>query len=129
MRHYINIFILIYFRIFRNGGQIHGTQRQKNQRTATNIFFAIVIMFLVCHLPRTIFLSYESPLRVVYKCPYHLHDLFPFWIQIVKLVGELTVTINSSLNFFIYFFSGTKFRSELYKYFRKVTLKSISDRK
>ena len=86
----------------------------------TIILISIVIVFFVCHTPRNImnwyeFINIETLIfcRLTHKKsfepPYSLHFLYMF--------GELTIILNSTLNFFVYCFVGPKFRRQLLQIF------------
>ena len=41
--------------------------------------------------------------------------VYPFWYLVLNNgIGPICITLNSSLNFFVYYFTGTKFRKEFY---------------
>ena len=81
------------------------------------ILIAIVLMFIICHTPRNIMNWYEFiTVDVILFCKENeLEHKPPYWTHISLMLGELTIFLNSSLNFIVYCFVGRKFRRELFQ--------------
>lgn len=81
-----------------------GNNDRNNRATSTKTLLAIVIVFLLCHIP-----------CVTYKLLYYLgseeDDYRHKWYFIVP-IKKLALMTNSSVNVIIYCFVGTKFRDE-----------------
>ena len=98
----------MFFRIGVSSGR-------RNEKDVFAVLIGIVFMFIICHTPRNImnwyhFITVETIIScrgTEYEPAYWLHFLYKF--------GELTVILNSSLNFFVYCFVGPTFRKELFR--------------
>jgi Na+(H+)/acetate symporter ActP len=76
------------------------------------VLFVIVTMFFVCNVPRIVLNFYEfftiEDFREDNEC-----YVLPLWVMVMTSVSVVLMTINSSVNFFIYCLVNTKFREEL----------------
>ena len=110
------------------------------------ILFAIVILFIVCNLPRVVLNLEEFHFMIVsYWDKYNFFNIEniahnndktaticyspPFWSRIVKHISHLLLTTNASVCSIVYCVMCSRFRSELLKRFHRVramiaTLKS-----
>ncbi len=82
----------------------------EENRQAVALFF-IVIMFLLCNVPR-IGLNFYEVLTVEAFRQNKDNECFspPMWIMVTTLVSLVLMTLNSSVNFFIYCFVNATFR-------------------
>jgi len=79
-----------------------------NEASYSNILLLIVLIFVICHTPRLALNMYEVlDMQNIEDCGP------PFWAIIIYTVSNTLLTINSALNFFIYFLAGSKFRRTL----------------
>jgi len=70
----------------------------------SNILLLIVLVFILCHSPRLFLNFYELVLD---------HCGPPIWFEVLSVMSNCLVTLNSALNFFIYCLAGAKFRQGL----------------
>jgi len=102
--------------LYLNGSIIAAVRRSNNlQKTkdrseghTTKILFCIVIIFIILHLPRVIFL---------FQFFYDLVYTNSSWFWSKSLVN-LSLIMNSSVNFVIYSLVGSKFREEFVQVFK-----------
>ena len=102
-----------YFRFGSRG------ERGGGENYTSIILIGIVVIFFICHTPRNImnwydFISVESALFCQANNKSHFP---PYWIYFLFMLGESLVVLNSSINFFLYYFVGQKFRRELFQIF------------
>ncbi|TRY70052.1 hypothetical protein TCAL_04844 [Tigriopus californicus] len=95
-------------------------QKKANETQQAVVLFIIVLLFFICHTPRFVlnvheFLTLES-LRISIKQDCNGVSL---WAFIWASVSHFLMTLNSSVNFFIYCFMSTTFRQTLFGYFKK----------
>ncbi len=101
------------------------TAAQKAEETRQAIvLFAIVILFVCCHALR-ILLNVNELLTLEVVRASIKNGCFgvPFWALIGVAVSQFLLTVNSSVNFFIYCFMCTTFRKIFISYLKKVTSK------
>ncbi len=91
----------------------HTQQAQEENRSAV-ILFAIVILFLVCHLPRN-FLNLHEALTFAQKKEDYLNGCsgMPMWILVIGLLSHFLLACNSAFNFLLYCAMSKVFREEL----------------
>ena len=92
----------------------HSQQILEENRQAV-ILFAIIILFVICHLPR-MFLNLHEALTFEQKKRDYLNGCrgVPLWILIIGLLSHLLLTCNSALNFILYCAMSEVFRHELF---------------
>ena len=87
----------------------HSEESYKEERRCAAVLFTIVILFFVSHAPRIALNFYEFfTIEGLKKPCYHI----PLWAMILTCVSLLFMTINSSVNFFVYCFANSLFRQE-----------------
>ena len=92
------------------------TRRQNDKINTTVILISIVVIFVLCHLPRITIDVYEfSVMETFINCSGILTPAYP--IQILAPISDFLVFLNSSCNFFVYTLVGNKFRKEFCKVF------------
>ena len=90
--------------------QAANEESYKEERRCAAVLFTIVILFFVSHAPRILLNFYEFFAIEEFKDPcYHI----PLWAMILTCVSLLFMTINSSVNFFVYCFANSLFRQEI----------------
>ena len=91
--------------------QAHANEESyREERRCAAVLFTIVILFFVSHAPRILLNFYEFFAIEEFKDPcYHI----PLWTMILTCVSLLFMTINSSVNFFVYCFANSRFRQEI----------------
>ena len=94
-------------------------EESRNQRNQTIILFAIVCIFVICHILRII-LSIEDFVihnttfsNLNNKCKYG----HPYWVFISIPISEILLKLNSSVNFFIYCAFNKAFRNVIHQHF------------
>ena len=95
-------------RTSRNLRKLSSESSSGSRKHKTNILFAVVIVFFICHFP-----------RVIYKCLYYFgssDDAFRQKWWFIVPIKKLTLIMNSSVNFVIYCLLGQTFRNELYSF-------------
>ena len=99
--------------LLSNTRNAHSQQVLEENRQAL-ILFGIVILFLVCHVPRN-FLNVHEALTFEQKKADYLAGCggMPLWILIIGLVSHLLLTCNSALNFFLYCVMSKVFQTEV----------------
>ncbi len=85
-------------------GRLVSPQSVKNERRSTTLLVIIVIMFMFCQLPEVI---YNTLIYVLYFWP---SAILPLTLSHLTLVSNVALVINSSTNFFVYFFLASQFR-------------------
>ena len=97
------------------------TRRERNMVQQTMMLFAIVILFLICHTPRTILNIEEGAtmdnVKMAKECGCHW---LQYWTLNVIPVSHILLQINSGTNLFIYCFFSSWFRKALKHKFRGV---------
>ena len=98
------------------------TAAQKAEETRQAIvLFAIVILFVCCHALRILLNVNELlTLQVVRASIKNGCFGVPFWALIGVAVSHFLITVNSSVNFFIYCFMSPTFRRIFIVYLKKV---------
>ena len=87
--------------------------RIKNERTQSIILFAIVIIFLMCHILRIAlnledWIYHEARIKEREKgCKYGTR----YWALLASPISEILLEMNSSVIFFIYCFFNKSFRN------------------
>lgn len=110
-------------------------QTQPDENHQSKILFIIVVVFLICSLPRAILnlVEFEHMFSLYYLAYFVAENdevvlkaraieaneeiacfYPPFWFVLFTNVSSLFMTLNASLGFFIYSFSCALFRAELY---------------
>ena len=88
----------------------------KEEDKLAMIFMAIVIVFLICHLPRLIINIHETfTIDHVMECFRAGKPGLPTWTLMTMKMGHLFHAINSAINFLIYTCLSPKFRQECRK--------------
>ena len=97
------------------------TNEAKNQRTQTAILFSIVVIFVICHIPRIVLNIEELILEsttvkdLSSQCRYG-HS---YWYYICTPISETLLKLNSSVNFFVYCVFNQSFRNVIHEKFSK----------
>ena len=104
----------------QNSGRVSSAQKKANEQKQAIVLFIIVLLFFICHTPRFVlnvheFLTLES-LRQGIKENCNSVSL---WALIWASVSHLLMTLNSSVNFFIYCFMCKTFRMQLWMLAKK----------
>nr|XP_040583812.1 FMRFamide receptor-like [Lepeophtheirus salmonis] len=105
----------------RDSNIASNSQKLVEENRAAIVLFFIVVMFLICSLPRVILNLYEvlklNMLRAVVsnKC-YTL----PLWVDLLSSVSIALLVINSSINFFVYCFVNRTFRNEFFAHMNRM---------
>ena len=97
----------------------HITNVRKNTSNAAGTLTAIVLMYLICNTPRLVLNIAEY---ILYPDIYDFDScgcsLPPTWLVILCGISHLLLTINSSINFLIYFSFGKSFKRIVYGMFK-----------
>ena len=103
--------ILLLFLNLRIFIHINSRKISSKEMTYSTILLLIVAIFILCHMPRVALNFYEVlDLEQIDLCGP------PLWSRIFSVFSNsLLPTINSTINFFIYFLAGRKFRKNLLK--------------
>jgi len=93
------------------GGTAGSVNRRRVEDNLAMIFMGIVLVFLLCHLPR-IFLGIHEMLIVKQSlaCKTARQDPFPWWSLVVGHFSHLLLVLNCSANSLIYCMLSSKFR-------------------
>lgn len=86
-------------------------QAEAEENRQALVLFFIVILFLVCNLPRIILNCYEVFIITKIDDQDPCFTL-PAWVLIINLVNLVLMVTNSSINFFVYCFVNTTFRRQ-----------------
>ncbi|XP_059078481.1 FMRFamide receptor-like [Tigriopus californicus] len=92
-------------------------RRVKRDQTVAGMFIAIVMVFIVCHTPKIVCSIYE-----LCKVWFDNHHNWSDWTQHLISLNHLMLAVNSSINFLIYSWKDSKFRTAMLKkvcFFRK----------
>jgi hypothetical protein len=90
-------------------------KENQNQRNQTIILFAIVCMFVACHILRVVLNVQDMVIHnttfadLDKNCTYG----HPYWAMISHPISEILLKLNSSVNFFIYVAFNTSFRKAI----------------
>ena len=92
---------------------------EENRRSL--MLFAIVIVFLICHTPRTFLNLYEvwNAKRIMLDIKNHCLGI-PLSILFTQQASHLLLAINSSVNFFLYCAMSPLFLQQLSEYFTRL---------
>ena len=92
---------------------------EENRRSL--MLFAIVIVFLICHTPRTFLNLYEvwNAKRIMLDIKNHCLGI-PLSILFTQQASHLLLAINSSVNFFLYCAMSPLFLQQLSEYFTQL---------
>lgn len=89
------------------------TPDSEENRQALVLFF-IVVLFLVCNIPRIILNAYEMlQVHTIRANRDNKCFALPGWILLTTNLSLVLITLNSSVNFFIYCLVNTTFRKEM----------------
>jgi len=88
---------------------IHSRKSSSKEMTYSTILLLIVAIFILCHMPRVALNIYEVfDYEQISECGP------PIWSMIFKVFSnDILPALNSTINFFIYFLAGKKFRRSL----------------
>ncbi len=94
-----------------SNARISSAQRKANETQQAVVLFFIVLLFFICHTPRFVlnvheFLTLESLRKSI---DYDCNDI-SLWALVCASVSHFLMTLNSSVNFFIYCFMCATFR-------------------
>ena len=90
----------------------HPNKGYREEKRSSIVLFTIVILFFVCNAPRLLLNFYEF--FTIEKLKDQCYTI-PLWTMVLTSVSLLLMTINSSINFFVYCFANSAFREELYE--------------
>ena len=92
---------------------------EENRRSL--MLFAIVVVFLICHTPRTFLNLYEvwNAKRIMLDIKNHCLGI-PLSILFTQQASHLLLAINSSLNFFLYCAMSPLFLQKLSEFFAQL---------
>ena len=98
------------------GGQNGSIEKQKR---SAKMLAAVVIMFCICNSFRVIMVSFDIWIfeKNSFCDQFGKQPTFPYWLYFIGTFNHLLSTVNSSGNFLIYTFIGSKFRQVLKKTF------------
>ena len=96
----------------------HPNKGYREEKRSSIVLFTIVILFFVCNAPRLLLNFYEF--FTIEKLKDQCYTI-PLWTMVLTSVSLLLMTINSSINFFVYCFANSAFREELYERVSKVS--------
>ena len=89
------------------------TKNQEEIRM-TVIMLIIVAAFLICNTPRIYLYIYQFiNLEQIIECKNYY--LAPMHCEVMKEASKFSLTLNSTIHFFVYFLVGKRFRTELYR--------------
>ncbi len=113
----LHFFPSLYIAGLLSANNSHSQQAAEENRQAL-ILFAVVALFVICHVPRN-FLSLHEALTFETKKQDYFHNCggMPLWILLIGLVSHLLLTFNSGFNFFLYCAMSDPFRTELKRLF------------
>ena len=102
----------------KGGGQPNGSIEK--QKRSAKMLAAVVIMFAICNSFRVAMVSFDIwTFEQNSFCDQFGKDpTYPNWFYVIGTFNHLLSTVNSSGNFLIYTFFGSKFRKVLKKTFR-----------
>ena len=103
---------------------VNTRQAEAEENRQALVLFFIVILFLVCNLPRIILNCYE--VFIITKVELECFTL-PAWVIVINLVNHVLMVTNSSINFFVYCFVNTTFRAQFLKRFLPCLLAKKED--
>ncbi|KAK2154361.1 hypothetical protein LSH36_270g05108 [Paralvinella palmiformis] len=83
----------------------HGTTQETKVQSVTMMLLAVCVVFLICTLPITIYLSDTDSFESAYGCCFSSYVLWPIFNMLLYL--------NNTTNFVLYCVSGKKFRQQL----------------
>ena len=88
---------------------IHSRKSSSKEMTYSTILLLIVAIFILCHMPRVALNFYEVvDFEQINQCGP------PVWSRTFGIFSNSVLpTLNSTINFFIYFLAGKKFRERL----------------
>ena len=113
-------FFLFFYLIFAAGQMRRSSlvpqATEENRRSL--MLFAIVVVFLICHTPRTFLNLYEvwNAKRIMLDIKNHCLGI-PLSILFTQQASHLLLAINSSVNFFLYCAMSPLFLQQLSEYF------------
>ena len=85
------------------------------------IFMAIILIFLICHLPRILLDIYElGTVNWVQYCEKHGRWAINVWSVILVNISHLLLVLSSSMNMIVYGLLGSKFRMEAKKTYKSL---------
>ena len=100
-------------------------QNRRSLAQSARTLSAIVIMFIVCNVPRLLLNVVESLDQAQIYQDYSECGCVQImaWYNISISVSQLLLTINSSANFIIYWSLGEQFKSTLTRQLRRISTK------
>ena len=106
-----SVAIVVKLYIQRHKTTSQGNASARNARRVTMMLLVVCVMFFVCTLPITIYLSKSSDYEQMYGCCYSNNVIWP--------LVNMFMYLNHAVNFFLYCASGVKFRTELVQIFHR----------
>ena len=102
--------------------RMHSTSMEKekaSEETLSFIFLTISLLFLICHLPRSIFYFHEAIVAKKHlACVLAGYKDFSIWQIQMHYLSGIFLTINSSLNSAIYCLFSSKYQEQMKKSFK-----------
>ena len=93
--------------------------KMEKQRRYAQMLAAVVIMFFICHSFRVVAISFDIWMYEMnaFCQEFGERPTYPIWLYVIVTINHYLATVNSSGNFLIYTFIGSKFRRILKKTF------------
>lgn len=93
------------------------SSRSKDDQTLLIVLTLIVVIFILCSVPRIILVMYEvAIIKTIRKCSHLNNKIFPVWWQILKFISHNLLVLNPLLNLLVYMSFGKSFRRATKKY-------------
>merc|ERR1712013_234856 len=105
------------------------TVTTKTELALAKVVIIIVITFLVCQIPRIFLSFYRSSVseRTNFCWELGMLPTHPSWMFTLTAIQHFFLIVNSSVNFIIYCFMGTKFRRVLMLSLKKMFCSSTNN--
>jgi phosphate starvation-inducible membrane PsiE len=108
-----------------NGSVTNGEQKIKRSPTIKNSNLDLRVTFMVLTVVLAFFL-FQSPYLIIRMIPLSQRGK---WWEIIKVLSDLFLALNFSINFLIYCFFGQNFRTIAFEYILKLGLGKIMCKK
>lgn len=96
-----------------HGSNAHGGADTAEERRMSLVLVFIVVLFLLCNVPRITLNTYEVLSVATFQANVHNPCyVLPSWVTLTAVLSLVLISLNSAIDFFVYCFVNATFRAE-----------------